>query len=153
MSAVPQSKETVLSRQPRTDDLRPMTPVQIQQTRDFVESLAEDCATYWDMVQIGDELSRELEITPELVILYADAVEDYNSWYEGWRMNTGRIEGGSPFGPAIVPPLMVSHLVLSGAVRSHETVCDRVDPYLSRLRDIRTYPRWRHGAHRDESDR
>ncbi len=102
-----------MSREPRTDDLRPMTSVQIQQTRDFVESLQEKCETYWDMVEIGDQLSRELEITPELVILYADAVEDYNSWYEGWRMNTWRIEGESPFGPAIVPPLLVSHFVLS----------------------------------------
>jgi len=102
-----------MSREPLTDDLRPMTSVQIQQTRDFVESLQEDCETYWDMVEIGDRLSRELEITPELVILYADAVEDYNSWYEGWRMNTWRIKGESPFGSAIVPPLLVSHFVLS----------------------------------------
>ena len=102
-----------MSRQPRTDDLMPMTSVQIRQTRDFVASLQEKCETYWDMVQVGDALSRELEITPELVILYADAVEDYNPWYEGWRMNTWRITGDSPFGPAIVPPLLVSHFVLS----------------------------------------
>ena len=102
-----------MSSEPRTDGLRPMTSVQIEQTRDFVESLREECETYWDMVNVGDLLSRELEITPELVILYADAVEDYNSWYEGWRMNTWRIEGQSPFGPAIAPPLLVSHFVLS----------------------------------------
>ena len=102
-----------MSREPHTDDLRPMTSVQIRQTRDFVESLQEKSETYWDMVTVGDALSRELEITPELVILYADAVEDYNSWYEGWRMNTWRIEGESPFGPAIVPPLLVSHFALS----------------------------------------
>ena len=107
------SEDTDLNHEPRTDDLRPMTSVQIQQTRDFVESLQEKCETYWDMIEVGDCLARELEITPELVILYADAVEDYNSWYEGWRMNTWRIEGESPFGPAIVPPLMVSHFVLS----------------------------------------
>jgi hypothetical protein len=99
--------------EPRTDELRPMTVIQIEQTRDFVASLEEKCQTYWDMIEIGDSLSRELEITPELVILYADAVEDYNPWYEGWRMNTWRIEGDSPFGPAIVPPLLVSHFVLS----------------------------------------
>jgi acyl dehydratase len=52
-------------------------------------------------------------VTPELVILYADAVEDFNPWYEGWRMNTWHIEGESPFGHAIVPPLMMSHFVLS----------------------------------------
>jgi acyl dehydratase len=90
-----------------------MTAIQIAQTRAFVDSLQEKCETYWDMVAVGDALSRELHITPELVILYADAVEDYNSWYEGWRMNTWRIEGESPFGPAIVPPLLVSHFVLS----------------------------------------
>jgi hypothetical protein len=72
MSAEPQ--------EPATDGLRPMTPVQIQQTRDFVESLSAKSQTYWDMVTVGDELSRDLHLTPELVILYADAVEDYNPW-------------------------------------------------------------------------
>ena len=99
--------------EPRTDELRPMTSVQIRQTREFVENLREKCETYWDMVEVGDSLSRVLKITPEVVILYADAVEDYNPWYEGWRMNTWNIEGESPFGPAIVPPMLVSHFVLS----------------------------------------
>lgn len=99
--------------EPRTDDLRPMTPLQVAQERAFVEGLQEECQTYWDMVEIGDVLSRELYLAPELIILYADAVEDYNPWYEGWRMNKWRIEGESPFGPAIVPPLLVSHFVLS----------------------------------------
>lgn len=98
---------------PRTDGLLPMTEVQVQQTRDFVANLQSGSQTYWDMVQVGDELARELHITPELVILYADAVEDYNPWYEGWRMNTWKIDGESPFGKAIVPPLLVSHFVLS----------------------------------------
>jgi len=102
-----------MSTEIRTDALRPMTEVQIAQERAFVESLKEECQTYWDMIEIGDVLSRDLEITPELVILYADAVEDFNPWYEGWRMNTWRIPGGSPFGGAIVPPLMMSHFVLS----------------------------------------
>ena len=97
----------------RTDELRPMTEVQIRQTREFVSSLASESQTYWDMVDVGDVLSRELHITPELVILYADAVEDYNPWYEGWLMNTWNKGGESPFGPAIVPPLLVSHFVLS----------------------------------------
>ena len=96
-----------------TDSLRPMTEVQVRQTRDFIESLKEDCQTYWDMVNVGDVLERDLTITPELVILYADAVEDYTPWYEGWKMNTWRIPGESPFGGAIVPPMMVSHFVLS----------------------------------------
>ncbi len=98
---------------PATDALTPMTEIQVRQVRNFVDSLAEESQTYWDMVAIGDELSRELHITPELVILYADAVEDFNPWYEGWKMNTWQIPGESPFGPAVVPPLLVSHFVLS----------------------------------------
>ena len=97
----------------RTDELRPMTEIQIKQTRDFVAKLDSESETYWDMVTVGDELSRDLHLAPELVILYADAVEDYNPWYEGWRMNTWHIPGESPFGPAVVPPLLVSHFVLS----------------------------------------
>jgi acyl dehydratase len=98
---------------PTTDGLRPMTPLQVEQTRAFIGSLQEECQTYWDMVEVGDELARDLHITPELVILYADAVEDYNPWYEGWLMNTWTKEGESPFGGAIVPPMLVSHFVLS----------------------------------------
>ncbi|MGQ0466677.1 MAG: MaoC family dehydratase [Sporichthyaceae bacterium] len=90
-----------------------MTALQVRQTTEFVESLQEECQTYWDMVSVGDELVRDLELTPELVILYADGVEDYNPWYEGWKMNTWRVEGDSPFGSAIVPPMLVSHFVLS----------------------------------------
>ncbi|MCE2879184.1 MAG: hypothetical protein LW719_07160 [Comamonadaceae bacterium] len=97
----------------KTDALLPMTDIQIEQVRKFVGDLESGSQTYWDMVSIGDELSRELHITPELVILYADAVEDYNPWYEGWRMNTWNIKGESPFGGAVVPPLLVSHFVLS----------------------------------------
>ncbi|MGQ0466701.1 MAG: MaoC family dehydratase [Sporichthyaceae bacterium] len=96
-----------------TDSLRPMTDLQIAQTRAFVSSLNEKCETYWDMVEIGDELSRDLHLTPELVILYADGVEDYNPWYEGWLMNSWYTHGESPFGDAIVPPMLVSHFVLS----------------------------------------
>jgi len=97
----------------RTDELRPMTSIQVSQERAFVAGVQSGSQTYWDMVEIGDELSRDLEVTAELVILYADAVEDYNPWYEGWKMNTWRIGGESPFGGAIVPPLMMSHFVLS----------------------------------------
>ena len=109
------NRATPRTAEPKTDDLCPMTEVQVSQTRAFVEKLKGEMGaeTYWDMVNVGDVLSRDLTITPELVILYADAVEDYNPWYEGWRMNTWRIEGSSPFGPAIVPPLLVSHFVLS----------------------------------------
>ena len=96
-----------------TDTLRPMTEIQIEQTREFVDSLNAKSQTYWDMVTVGDELWRDLHITPELVILYADGVEDYNPWYEGWLMNSWYVEGESPFGEAIVPPMLVSHFVLS----------------------------------------
>lgn len=96
-----------------TDELRPMTQIQIEQTREFIAGLEQGSQTYWDMVEIGDVLSRDLHITPELVILYADAVEDFNPWYEAWRMNTWTIPGESPFGGAIVPPVLVSHFVLS----------------------------------------
>lgn len=95
------------------EQLVPMTEIQAEQTRAFIDGLKADSQTYWDMVEVGDVLSRDLHITPELVILYADAVEDFNPWYEGWRMNTWQIPGESPFGPAIVPPMLVSHFVLS----------------------------------------
>lgn len=96
-----------------TDALRPTTVIQDEQTRAFVAGLQQGSQTYWDMIELGSVLSRELTITPELVILYADGVEDYNPWYEGWKMNTWTIPGESPFGGAIVPPLMMSHFVLS----------------------------------------
>lgn len=95
------------------NELKPQSPVQEAQTRAFVDSLQQESQTYWDMVEVGDELSRDLHITPELVIMYLDPVEDYNPWYEGWRMNSWHIKGESPFGGAIVPPLLVSHFVLS----------------------------------------
>lgn len=101
------------SQQPATDALKPMSPVQARQTRAFIDGLASEARPYWDMVEIGDELSRDLHLSAELVILYSDGVEDFNPWYEGWRMNSWHIEGESPFGGAIVPPLLVSHFVLS----------------------------------------
>jgi acyl dehydratase len=110
----PQASETTMSAEKvTTDGLRPMTEVQIEQTREFIAGLQQGSQPYWDMVNVGDALSRELEITPELVVLYADGVEDFNPWYEGWRMNTWRIKGESPFGRAIVPPTMMSHFALS----------------------------------------
>jgi acyl dehydratase len=93
--------------------LRPMTSIQVEQTRDFVESLQQVSQPYWDMVEIGDELARDLHLSPELVVLYADGVEDFNPWYEGWVMDKWHVEGESPFGGAIVPPMLVSHFVLS----------------------------------------
>jgi acyl dehydratase len=93
--------------------LKPMTAIQEAQTREFIAGLEQESQTYWDMVEVGDVLERELYLAPELIILYADGVEDFNPWYEGWRMNSWRIPGESPFGGAIVPPLLVSHFVLS----------------------------------------
>lgn len=94
-------------------ELTPRTSIQEAQTRDFVEGLNKQAQPYWDMVEVGDELSRDLHLSAELVTLYADAVEDYNPWYEGWTMNSWQVEGRSPFGGAIVPPVLVSHFVLS----------------------------------------
>ena len=93
--------------------VRPQTEMQREQTRVFIESLEEECRPYWEMVEVGDVLSRELCLTPELVVMYADGVEDFNPWYEAWKMNVWRIPGVSPFGSAIVPPLLLSHFILS----------------------------------------
>lgn len=98
---------------PSTDALKPMSPLQTRQTREFIDGLASEAKPYWDMVEIGDELWHDLHLSAELVILYSDGVEDFNPWYEGWRMNSWHIKGESPFGGAIVPPLLVSHFVLS----------------------------------------
>ena len=106
-----------MSETPATDQLRPMTPIQIEQTREFVASLDEESEPYWDMVEVGDELSRDLHMTPELIILYADGIEDYNPWYEGWKMNTWQVDGESPFGGAIVP-LPILALASGGAATS-----------------------------------
>ncbi|MFS0737148.1 MaoC family dehydratase [Sphingomonas sp. 1P06PA] len=94
-------------------DPNPRSPVQTAQTRAFIAGLQQGSETYWDATRIGEEKSRDLHITPELVILYADAVEDFNPWYEGWTMNRWTEPGTSPFGQAVVPPLLVSHFVLS----------------------------------------
>lgn len=93
--------------------VRPQTEMQREQTRVFIESLEEESRPYWEMVEVGDVLSRELCLTPELVVMYADGVEDFNPWFEAWKMNVWRIPGVSPFGRAIVPPLLLSHFILS----------------------------------------
>ena len=66
------------------NELKPQSAVQAAQTRAFVAGLQQGSQTYWDMVEIGDELSRDLHISPELVILYLDPVEDYNN--QGWGL-------------------------------------------------------------------
>lgn len=96
-----------------TGSRRPLTSIQAEQTRAFVNGLNRDAQPYWDMVTVGDELSRDLHLSAELVVLYADGVEEFNPWYEGWTMNSWHAAGASPFGSAIVPPMLVSHFVLS----------------------------------------
>jgi hypothetical protein len=118
-----------MSQEIRTDSLRPMTNIQIQQTRDFVKSLDEVCQTYWDMVNVGDVLSRELHMTPELVILYADAVEDYNPWYEGWRMNTWYIPGESPFWNRNRAAIDGVAFCVVCSIRPYQTICHWVHPH------------------------
>ena len=96
-----------------TDMVKPMSEMQVAQTRAFIEGLEAGSVPYYDVVEVGDVLSRELTLTPELVVLYADGVEEFNPWYEGWTMNGWRAEGKSPFGGAIVPPVLVSHFALA----------------------------------------
>ena len=68
---------------PRTDQLQPLSEVQIRQVREFVDIQERRRVSRWDLPE-GDERSWELDATPELAILYADGVEDYNPWYEDW---------------------------------------------------------------------
>ncbi len=89
---------------PRTDELQPLSDVQAQQVREFVEKLQKKRAKGWDVIPEGFEVTWDVPITPERVILYADGVEDYNSWYEAWPIGPGE----SPFGAAIAPPAMLS---------------------------------------------
>ena len=95
---------------PRTDELQPLTEVQVQKWREYSDRLWNTRIKRWDIIPEGWENTWELRVTPELVILYADGVEDYNPWYEAFRMyGTGPIGvGESPFGPAIAPPLLLS---------------------------------------------
>ena len=86
------------SHRPATDALMPMTEIQVRQTRDFVASLEMGSQTYWDMVQIGDELSRELSDHARTGDPLRRRGRGLQPWYEGWRMNTWRIPGESPFG-------------------------------------------------------
>lgn len=50
-------------RRPATDALKPMSPLQARQTRAFIDGLASEARPYWDMVEIGDELSRDLHLS------------------------------------------------------------------------------------------
>ena len=119
---------------PATDSLRPMTddPGRADRERSSRAWTRSRRPTgTWSTV--GDELTRDLHLTPELVILYADGVEDYNPWYEAWLMNTWQVEGESPFGGGHRPADAGVALRAVGAVRPHQAVRDRHDPHLPRL--------------------
>ena len=121
-------------REEQTDrELRPLTNIQRAQTREFIRELEQDCQTYWDMVEVGDTLSRELHLTPELIILYSDGVEDFNPWYEAWRMNSWHIEGESPFGERHCAAAARFPLHTFCPVRSHQALCYRLNSHLSRF--------------------
>jgi len=105
-----------MSNEIKTDSLRPMSEIQVDQTHDFIQGLESwlesGGGTLWDMTEIGAVQRGKIKLTPELVVMYADGVEDFNPWYEGWNMHSWYKEGESPFGGAIVPPLLVSHFVM-----------------------------------------
>lgn len=86
------------------DDLQPLTITQIAQIGEYLAKLERQHKSLWDIPE-GEELSWEMRVTPELVILYCDGVEDYNPWYEAWPVGPGE----SPFGTAIVPPLLLGY--------------------------------------------
>lgn len=112
---------TSVNKEQDARELRPLTPIQRAQTREFIRELEHECQTYWDMVDVGDTLCRELHLTPELIILYSDGVEDFNPWYEAWRMNSWQIEGSHH----LVAPLFhhysfpTSYFLYSSITQSH----------------------------------
>ena len=89
-------------REPRHDDLQPMTASQIEQLEAYLAKLEAGNSSMWDLDE-GLEQTWEMRVSPELAIMYADGVEDYNPWYEAWPVGPGE----SPFGPAIAPPLLL----------------------------------------------
>ncbi len=89
-------------REPRHDDLQPLSDTQAAQLQEFLAKLDEGHSSMWDLPD-DFESTWEMRVSPELAILYADGVEDYNPWYEAWPVGPGE----SPFGAAIAPPLLV----------------------------------------------
>ena len=87
---------------PKHDDLQPLSKTQIAQIEEYIAKLERQHLSMWDIPE-GTELTWEMTVTPELVILYADGVEDYNPWYEAWPVGPGE----SPFGTAITPTLLL----------------------------------------------
>jgi len=80
----------------------PMTEPQRQRMRREVERIkAGAVPPSLERIPLGFEHTWEMTLSPEVVRLYYEPVEDYNPWYE---------EGGeSPFGFPVVPPLFLSH--------------------------------------------
>ena len=78
----------------------PLNEIQAKQLREYVEKAQKERLSRWDYFDEGFTRSWEVHVTPELIIMHADGVEDFNPWYDGWRTGQNK----SPFGPAIVPP-------------------------------------------------
>jgi hypothetical protein len=87
---------------PAHDDLQPLSATQIEQLKEFLDRIDQGHSSMWDLPE-DYEASWEMRVSPELAILYADGVEDYNPWYEAWPVGPG----SSPFGTAIAPPLLL----------------------------------------------
>jgi hypothetical protein len=92
----------VTEREPRHDDLQPLSDTQAAQLEEFLARLDKGHSSMWDLPD-DFESTWEMRVSPELAILYADGVEDYNPWYEAWPVGPGE----SPFGTAVAPPLLI----------------------------------------------
>lgn len=88
--------------QPSHDDLQPLSSAQVEQLETYLAGIDQGHTSMWELEE-GDEGTWEMTVSPELVILFADGVEDYNPWYEAWPVPPG----SSPFGPAVAPPLLL----------------------------------------------
>jgi acyl dehydratase len=56
---------------------------------------------YWENVPVGFRHQWRRTVTQDAVDAYCDGAEDYNPWYG---------PDASPFGPPVVPPMLVSRL-------------------------------------------
>lgn len=87
------------------DALQPLSKTQIAQLEAYIANLEQHHQSMWEIPE-GTELTWDLKVTPELVIMYADGVEDFNPWYEAWPVGPGV----SPFGTAVAPPMLVPRM-------------------------------------------
>jgi hypothetical protein len=103
---MPISGGTMMSDEPIAhDDLQPMSETQVAQLEAHIAKLERGHQSMWEIPE-GTELTWDLVVSPELVIMYADGVEDYNPWYEAWPVGPGE----SPFGTAVAPPMLVPRM-------------------------------------------